>query len=84
MRIPVKAITPDQLKGPLEAILIATKAHDTADAVRERVPHMGPDSFIVHYQNGLNIPVIVDLLKEAGHRRRGALSVGSRTMAAPW
>ena len=27
---------------------------------------MGPDSFIVHYQNGLNIPVIVDLLKEAG------------------
>jgi len=66
MRIPVKAITPDQLQGPLEAILIATKAHHTADAVRDVIPHMGPDSFIVHYQNGLNIPVIVDLLKEAG------------------
>ena len=34
MRIPVKAITPDQLQGPLEAILIATKAHHTADAVK--------------------------------------------------
>ena len=38
MRIPVKAITPDQLQGPLEAILIATKAHHTADAVREVIP----------------------------------------------
>jgi 2-dehydropantoate 2-reductase len=66
MTIPVRAITPDQLEGPLEAILIATKAHHTEDAVRAVIPHMGPDSFIVHYQNGLNVPVMVSLLKEAG------------------
>lgn len=66
MHIPVKAITPDQLKGPLEAVLISTKAQHTADAVRMVVPHMGPDSFLVHYQNGLNVPVMVDILKEAG------------------
>lgn len=66
MHIPVKAITPDQLKGPLEAILIATKAQHTADAVRDVIPHMGPGSFVVHFQNGLNIPVIVDLLTQAG------------------
>ena len=66
MRIPVKAITPDRLQGPLEAVLISTKAQHTADAVREVIPHMGPESFIVHYQNGLNVPVIVDLLREAG------------------
>ncbi len=66
MNVKVKAITPDQLKGPLEAVLISTKAQHTADAVREVIPHLGPNGFLVHYQNGLNIPVMVNLLKEAG------------------
>ena len=66
MTVPVKAITPDQLQGPLEAVLIATKAHHTADAVRLVAPLMGPDTFLVHYQNGLNVPVMVDVLREAG------------------
>jgi 2-dehydropantoate 2-reductase len=66
MHIPVKAITPDKLKGPLEAVLIATKAQHTADAVRLVIPHLGPDSFLVHFQNGLNVPVMVELLTQAG------------------
>lgn len=66
MRIPVKAITPDKLKGPLEAVLIATKAQHTPDAVKLVIPHLGPNGFIVPYQNGLNVPVVEGLLKEAG------------------
>jgi 2-dehydropantoate 2-reductase len=66
MRIPVKAITPEQLKGPLEAVLIATKAQHTPDAVRLVIPHLGATGFIVPYQNGLNIPVVEALLEESG------------------
>jgi 2-dehydropantoate 2-reductase len=66
MHMNVKALLPEQLQGPLEAILIATKSQHTADAVRLVIPHMGPDSFIVSYQNGFNEPLIAELLTEAG------------------
>jgi 2-dehydropantoate 2-reductase len=66
MTIPVKARTPDQLDGPLEAVLIATKSQHTEDAVRQVLPHFSPDTFIVSFQNGFNETLIVDLLREAG------------------
>lgn len=70
--IRVKAITPDQLgdhveaNGPLEAVLIATKTQHTEGAVRHLIPFMGPETFIVSFQNGFNEPLIVRLLQEAG------------------
>lgn len=70
--IPVRAITPDGLgahvaeHGPLEAVLVATKSQHTADAVRELLPHFGPDTYIVSFQNGFNEPLIVKLLQGAG------------------
>jgi 2-dehydropantoate 2-reductase len=66
LRIPVTAITPEQLRGPLEAVLIATKSQHTADAVRQLLPHFGPDTFVVSYQNGFNEPLIADILTAAG------------------
>ena len=66
MRIPVRAITPDRLAGPLEAVLIATKSQHTAEAARLVIPHLGRNGFIVSYQNGLNEPLIADLLTQAG------------------
>ncbi|MFT8247140.1 ketopantoate reductase family protein [Roseomonas sp. BN140053] len=68
MRIPVRALTPDRLaeRGPLEAVLIATKSQDVAAAARLAIPHLGPDGFLVHYLNGLNIPVIEEELRAAG------------------
>ena len=66
MHMDVKALTPDQLEGPLEAVLIATKSQHTADAVRLVMPHLGPDGFIVSYQNGFNEPMIAEMLTEAG------------------
>ena len=66
MHMDVKALTPDQLSGPLEAVLIATKSQHTADAVRLVMPLLGPDGFIVSYQNGFNEPMIAEMLREAG------------------
>ena len=65
-RIVVRAATPDKLEGPLEAVLIATKSQHAEAAARLVAPLLGPDGFIVSYQNGFNEPVIADVLEEFG------------------
>jgi 2-dehydropantoate 2-reductase len=64
------ALTPDQLSGPLEWILLAVKAHHTEGAVRQLLPHMNEGSVIVSLQNGLN------------ERKISALVGSDRTIAA--
>lgn len=66
LTVPVKAATPGQLREPLTGVLIATKSQHTLDAVRQIVPLLRPDSFVVSYQNGFNEPEIVKLLDAAG------------------
>jgi 2-dehydropantoate 2-reductase len=65
-RLPARAITPDALQGPLEAVIIAVKSMDTESAARLVSPHLGPDGFVVSLQNGLHEPVIAGLLDAAG------------------
>jgi 2-dehydropantoate 2-reductase len=65
-RFAVRAIAPEQLDGPLEAVLIATKSQHTAEAVRELLPFFGPQTFIISYQNGFNEPLIAQILTDAG------------------
>ena len=64
--VPVNALHPHELEGPLEAVLIATKSQHTGDALDLVVPLLGPDGFIVSYQNGFNEPQIVERLERAG------------------
>lgn len=52
--VPVKAILPEELEGPLEAVLLAVKAPATAGALRAVQPKLAPDGFVVSLQNGLN------------------------------
>ena len=57
------AVTPgglaDALNGrPPEAVLLSVKAMHTAAALEPMVPLLGPDSFVVSMQNGLNEKVI--------------------------
>jgi len=66
LTVPVKAATPDQLRDPLDCVLIATKSQHTLDAMRQIVPLLRPDSFVVSFQNGFNEPDIVALLDESG------------------
>jgi 2-dehydropantoate 2-reductase len=48
------AVTPDQLRGPLDLVLLAVKAQHTADAVAQIAPLLADDGTIVSLQNGLN------------------------------
>lgn len=52
--VAASAITPDQLRGPLDLVLLAVKAQHTADALSQLVPHLASDGAIVSLQNGLN------------------------------
>ena len=65
-RIPVRAAHIDALTGPLEAVLIATKSQHAVEAARAVAPLLGPDGFIVSYQNGFNEPAIAAVLEELG------------------
>ncbi len=69
-RVEVRATTPERLEGPLEAVLVATKSQHTLDAVRQLLPLVGPETFIVSFQNGFNEPGIAELL---GDERLGGL-----------
>jgi 2-dehydropantoate 2-reductase len=66
MTISVRATTPERLEGPLEAVLVATKSQHTVGAVRQILPLLNRDSFVVSYQNGFNEPDIQQLLEENG------------------
>ena len=66
LSVPVRAVTPDALEGPLHAVLIATKSQHTMDAVRHVLPLLREDGFIVSFQNGFNEPDIVTAFEEAG------------------
>jgi 2-dehydropantoate 2-reductase len=76
MTIPVKAATPDQLRDPLEGVLVATKSQHTLEAVKQILPLLRADSFIVSYQNGFNEPDIITLLDSAGFEGK-SMVIGS-------
>jgi 2-dehydropantoate 2-reductase len=50
----VPAFTPDTVTGVWDEIVLATKAHHTATAVRQLAPHLSPRGAVVSAQNGLN------------------------------
>jgi 2-dehydropantoate 2-reductase len=53
-RVPVKAVKDiKDLAGPLELVLLATKATDCLDAARELLPLLSRDSIVVSLQNGI-------------------------------
>jgi len=51
---PARAVAPAELRGPLHAVLLATKAHATEAAVASFADLLAPDGFVVSVQNGLN------------------------------
>ncbi len=60
--VPVRALTPDELEGPLETVVLAVKSQHTADAVRSFEPYLTPESTVVSFQNGLCERVIADII----------------------
>ena len=51
---PMPAFTPESIAGEWDTIVLATKAHHTADATRALAPHLGARGCVVSAQNGLN------------------------------
>lgn len=51
---PARAVVPTDLRGPLDAVLLATKAQATEAAVNGFLDKLAPDGFVVSVQNGLN------------------------------
>jgi 2-dehydropantoate 2-reductase len=51
---PVRAVTPDALRGPVDLVLFAVKAHSTDAALDVVARHLAPNGVVVSLQNGLN------------------------------
>ena len=58
----VPCVTPDQLTGSYDRIVLAVKAQATQEAARQLIPHLAPGGFVLSAQNGLNERVIADLV----------------------
>lgn len=61
-RIRVKAVTPDQLTGPLEMVFIACKSQHTRAVAEEINPFLTDKSAVVSLQNGMNEEVIGEVI----------------------
>ena len=59
------AFTPETLTGSWDSIVLATKAHHTAAAVRALAPHLAAGGSVVSAQNGLNEIAIADVVGAA-------------------
>ena len=56
--VPVQAATPAEVHGRFDRILLCVKAHHTAGAARELLPHLAESGYVASFQNGLNEFVI--------------------------
>ena len=52
------AVTPEEVSGTYDRIVLAVKAHHTDAALDRLLPHLAPGGFILSAQNGLNERVI--------------------------
>jgi 2-dehydropantoate 2-reductase len=50
----VPAVTPDELEGQFEVIVLAVKAQATEAALARLAPHLAPGGYVLSAQNGLN------------------------------
>ena len=59
---PVRAVTDDAVEGAFDTVFLCVKGQDTVAAVEALKPHLAEDGCVVSLQNGLNEPVIADLI----------------------
>ncbi|MGH1329873.1 MAG: ketopantoate reductase family protein [Paracoccaceae bacterium] len=66
LHVAVKAVADPAEVGPVECILLFVKTYDVAQACADMAPMIGPDTFIVPFQNGVSAPGIVGQICGAG------------------
>ena len=57
----VTCVTPDELEGHYDRIVLAVKAQATRPATQMLLPHLTEDGFVLSAQNGLNERVIAEI-----------------------
>ncbi len=57
-------VSPSGLRGPLPLVLLATRGHQTAEALAAVAPHLADDGLVVSTQNGLNARLIAARIGE--------------------
>ena len=62
MNVPVKALTPDEMEGPYDVILLMTKQLYNKQVVTDLKPYLSEDGVIVTLQNGLPEPLIAEIV----------------------
>jgi len=62
----IPAVTPDELDGVFSRIVLAVKAHHTAQAMTVVARHLSNDGFVVSLQNGLNE---IEIARQVGEER---------------
>lgn len=59
---PVEAVSPQDLRGPLDAVFLCTKQQDTEAAIRFLEPLLAPGGYVASVQNGLNEELIASVI----------------------
>ncbi len=81
MTVPVRAITPEEMSGEYDIILLMTKQLQNREVVTALRDHLAEDGVIVTLQNGLPEPGIAEIV--GSNRTMGCTVEWGATMSAP-
>lgn len=73
LTVPLKAIEPQELKGPLDLVLLSVKSVSTRAVLKTLVPLLQEKSTVVSLQNGINEDLIA---AEIGRKRTVGCMIG--------
>ncbi len=64
MKVPVNAMTPEELTGKYDLIFLMTKQLFNKSIIESLIPHMKSDTVVIAMQNGLPEPSLAEILGE--------------------
>jgi len=73
LNVPVKAITPDQMEGVYDLVMYMVKQTHNETALKQLLPHLGPDSMVITLQNGVPEDAVAEIV---GKERTLGATVG--------
>jgi len=60
--VPVKAILPEQMEGIYDIVMYMTKQTYNEVALKQLLPHLGPDSMVITLQNGVPEDAVAEII----------------------
>jgi 2-dehydropantoate 2-reductase len=58
--VPVRAVLPEQVQGPLDLVVLSVKSQHTVQALEQITPLLAPDGVVLSLQNGVNPPAVAE------------------------